>query len=106
MKKPKKCKKNIRKNNNYNGRNIYGQRCIAKFVKLDKETALDQYLAIMADIENTHGEAIEYTIDSSCFTREEAIQFSNKIARIMELRARMKGLGFVTGDFTLSQISA
>ena len=97
----KSTKKNI-----YNGRNIYGQRCIAKFVKLEKENALDQYLAIMADIENTHGEAIDYTIDSSCFTREEAIQFSNKITRIMELRARVKGLGFVTGDFTLPQIPA
>ena len=38
----KSTKKNI-----YNGRNIYGQRCIAKFVKLEKETALDQYLATM-----------------------------------------------------------
>ena len=102
----KQNKKSQKKHNKYNGRNIYGQRCIAKFVKLEKETALDQYLAIMADIENTHGEAIEYTIDSSCFTREEAIQFSNKITRIMELRARVKGLGFVTGDFTLPQIPA
>ncbi len=97
--------KNMRKNP-YNGRNVYGQPCIAKFVKLEKETALDQYLAIMADIEDAHGEAIEYTIDSSCFTREEAIAFSNKISRIMELRARLRGVGFVTGDFAIPQISA
>ena len=45
MKKVKKCKKNICKNNNYNGRNVYGQPCVAKFVKLEKETALDQSLA-------------------------------------------------------------
>ena len=102
MKKPKKCKKNIRKNNNYNGRNVYGQPCIAKFVKLEKETALDQYLAILADIENANGKAVEYTVDSSCFTREEAEEFGKKAERIMELRARLRDVGFVTGACQIS----
>lgn len=106
MKKQKNNKKNIRKNGIYNGRNIYGDPCIAKFVKLEKETAVDQYLAILADIENTHGKAIEYTVDGSCFTREEAIEFNNKLTRIMKLRARLRGVGFVTGDFSIPQISA
>ena len=102
MKKVKNGKKNTRKNNNYNGKNVYGQPCVAKFVKLEKETALDQYLAILADVENANGNAIEYTVDSSCFTREEAIAFSEKLERIMELRARLRGVGFVTGNCQIS----
>jgi hypothetical protein len=39
----------------FSGRNVFGQRCIAKFVKLEKETAVEQYLAILADIENANG---------------------------------------------------
>ena len=103
MKKQKKnAKKNIRKNGIYNGRNVYGDPCIAKFVKLEKETALDQYMAILADIENTNGKAVEYTVDSSCFTKEEAIAFGKKEERIMELRARLRGVGFVTGSCQIS----
>lgn len=98
-------KKSVRKNS-YVERNVYGQPCIAKFVKLEKDTALDQYLAIMADIENAHGKAIEYTIDSSCFSREEAIEFSNKISRITEMRAGLRGFGFVTGNLSIPQMSA
>ena len=102
MKKVKNGKKNTRKNNNYNGKNVYGQPCVAKFVKLEKETALDQYLAILDDIENANGKAIEYTVDSSCFSREEAEEFGKKVERIMALRARLRGVGFVTGDFQIS----
>ena len=101
MKKVKNGKKNVRKNN-CNGRNVYGQPCIEKFVKLEKETALDQYLAILADIENANGKAIEYTVDSSCFTREEAIAFNDKLERIMALRASLRGVGFVTGSCQIS----
>ena len=101
MKKVKNGKKNVRKNN-CNGRNVYGQPCIEKFVKLEKETALDQYLAILADIENANGKAIEYTVDSSCFTREEAIAFNDKLERIMALRARLRGVGFITGSCQIS----
>lgn len=104
MKKSTKSKR-IRKNN-YNGRNVYGQRCIAKFVKLEKETALDQYMDIIADLEASQGQTIEYTIDSSCFSCEEAEQFNNKLIRIMELRSRMRGYSFTTGGFFTPQISA
>ena len=102
MKKVKNAKKNTRKNNNYNGKNVYGQPCVEKFVKLEKETALDQYLTILADIENANGKAVEYTVDSSCFTREEAEAFGKKVERIMELRARLRGIGFVTGACQIS----
>jgi len=106
MKKVKNSKKNIRKNSNYNGRNIYGERCIAKSVKLEKETAVDQYLSVMADLEKHHGKTIEYTIDMSCFTAEEARAFNNKMTRILELRTRMRGLPFVAEDISFSHFVA
>lgn len=42
----KQNKKNIKMS-----RNIYGQRCISKVVVLKKETAIDQYVEILNDIE-------------------------------------------------------
>ena len=83
----------------FNGRNVFGQRCIAKFVKLEKETAAEQYLAILADIENANGKKIEYTVDGSCFTKEEANKFYDQIARMIALRASLKNTGFATVDF-------
>ncbi len=92
--------------NSYNGRNVYGQRCIAKFVKLEKETAVDQYLAILADLDTSKEKTVEYTFDSSCFTREEAIEFSKKITRIMALRSNLIGKPYVSVDITLPRFSA
>lgn len=83
----------------FNGRNVFGQRCIAKFVKLEKETAVEQYLTILADIENANGKKIEYTVDGSCFTKEEANKFYDQIARMIALRAFLKNTGFATVDF-------
>ena len=97
--------KHVRKDSIYNGRNIYGERCIAKFVKLEKETAVDQYLAILADLEANHGQTIEYTIDCSCFTREEGIAFNDRMTKICELRTRMRGLPFATGNVTLPRFA-
>ena len=32
------------------GRNVFGEVCIEKFLKLEKETAIDQYIEMMNDI--------------------------------------------------------
>lgn len=56
------------------GRNVFGEICVEKFLKLDRETALEQYVEMMNDI-TSHHEKIEYTIDSSCFTPDEAMRF-------------------------------
>ena len=39
------------KKSNRIGRNIYGQKCIAKEVTLNKETAVEQYIEVLNDIE-------------------------------------------------------
>ena len=44
-------KKKIKKNSRYNGRNVFGERCIAKFVTLEKATATEQYIEILEDLE-------------------------------------------------------
>jgi len=64
--------KNRSKKNN--GRNIFGEKCTEKFLKLNKETAIQQYMEMLKDIVS-HGGKIEYTIDSSCFSPAEAEEF-------------------------------
>ena len=39
------------KKNNRAARNVFGQKCIAKEVTLNKENALKQYLEVLNDIE-------------------------------------------------------
>ena len=48
-----------KKTSRYNGRNIYGQSCISKFVILRKETAMKQYFDALEDIEAHKGERVE-----------------------------------------------
>ena len=72
MKKNKKKTENIR----YNGRNAFGERCIAKFLVLEKETAMQQFLEALADIDAHKGKRIEYTFQlGKTFTHEEADAF-------------------------------
>lgn len=56
------------------GRNVFGEVCIEKFLKLERETAFEQYVEMMNDIISNR-EIIEYTVDSSCFTTDEAMRF-------------------------------
>ena len=66
------------------GRNVFGEVCIEKFLKLERETAIDQYIEMMNDIfSNKH--RIEYTVDSSCFTADEAKEFFELATRINQM---------------------
>lgn len=85
MKKNKKKTENIR----YNGRNAFGERCIAKFLVLEKETAMQQFLEALADIDAHKGKRIEYTFQlGKTFTHEEADAFRLQMDRITAFRAR------------------
>ena len=97
--KKNKSKKN-HKVNRYNGRNLYGQRCIAKTVTLEKETALEQYLDILDDVEahKRKGETLEYTVFSPGFTKEELEELNGAIERVMAFRARMNNTNFLTAE--------
>lgn len=78
-------KKNTRKNNNYNGRNIFGDRCVAKTLKLEKETAFDQCVQMLKEV-MTSEVRIEYTLDWTAMTEDEAIAIQDKLNRLLELR--------------------
>lgn len=82
-------KKSARKNNRYNGNNVFGQRCVVKTVKLVKEAALEQLLKIAQEVElaQTEGKRLEYTVDWTDMTEAEAMAVCEKIARLMGLRA-------------------
>ena len=72
------------------GRNVFGERCVEKVLKLNKETAMDQYIEMMKDLlVNGKNSSIEYTIDSSCFTREETEAFFESVEGINLLFAKM-----------------
>lgn len=72
------------------GRNIFGEVCTEKFLKLNKETAVQQYMDMMKDIVS-HGGEIEYTVDSTCFTPDEAEEFFKMAECINNMYASMAG---------------
>lgn len=80
-------KKQNKKNrkNNYNGRNIFGERCIAKTLKLEKETAFEQCVQVLKEV-MTSEVRIEYTLDWTAMTEDEAMAVQGKLNRLMELR--------------------
>jgi hypothetical protein len=101
----KKNKKNVKKRTRYNGRNVFGEACIAKFVVLKKETALDQYIEALDDIDAHKGVRIEYTfaLDKN-ITKEEAYDLSDKMEIIAEFRARAKEKSFFCGEVSVKAI--
>jgi len=81
-------KKHNKKNrkNNYNGRNIFGERCVAKTLKLEKETAFEQCVQMLKEV-MTSEVKIEYTLDWTAMTEDEAIAVQDKLNRLMQLRS-------------------
>ena len=80
-------KKQNKKNrkNNYNGRNIFGERCVARTLKLEKETAFEQCVQMLKEV-MTSEVRIEYTLDWTAMTEDEAIAIQDKLNRLLELR--------------------
>ena len=95
-------KKKMNKNNKksrYNGRNAFGERCIEKVVTLEKDTAVEQYLEILADMDKHHGENIEYTIlISKDFCQSEADELCKWIQKVAAFRALAQKKSFLRMD--------
>lgn len=103
----KKNKRNTKKTTRYNGRNVFGERCVAKTVTLQKDTALKQYLDMLDDIDSHPNEIIEYTIYlSKDITKEEADAIYAQIERITSLRAMMTHREFVQLSAVLPEFVA
>ena len=92
-------KKKIKKNSRYNGRNVFGERCIAKFVTLEKATATEQYIEILEDIYNHPGDIIEYTFTlSNDFSPSESEELYRWIDKVSALYAMAKKKDFCRLD--------
>lgn len=90
----KKSNQKSNKARRYNSRNIYGQRCVGKVLKLEKESAVQQLLDAQTDILNQNVN-VEYTIDCSCFTNNEELrEVYDRCTQILEFRAKLAGKGF------------
>ena len=99
----KKNKKNAKRNSRCNGYNVFGERCIAKTVTLQKETALKQYIDMLDDIDSHPGEIIEYTFYlSKDITKEESDEIYAQIERINALHAMKTKREFVQASMRLS----
>lgn len=76
--------KKSKKNNNYNGRNIFGERCIAKSMKMEPGIAYQQAIQIVDEV-LTSKVKIEYTLDWSALTSEETQAVMEKMNRYWNL---------------------
>ena len=95
----KKKSKKSNKKSHYNGRNVFGERCIAKFVTLEKATATEQYIEILEDIYNHPGDIIEYTFTlSNDFSPSEAEKLYRWIDKVSALYATAKKKDFCRLD--------
>ena len=78
----------------YNGRNVFGERCIAKFA-----TALKQFMEILDDLDAHAGMCIEYTFNfSNDFSPEEAAELHAQLDRVYALHAMSKNREFIRQD--------
>ena len=101
-------KKNTSKKAPKYGRNVYGDRCIVKEVEIQKENVLEQYTAIVDDIDahQQKGIALEYTVThSKDFTEEEIKYYGERFSLIMAFRAQIRGTRFETAHITLPNAS-
>ena len=102
------AKKNTNKKTPKYGRNVYGDRCIVKEVEIQKENVLEQYTAIVDDIDahQQKGIALEYTVThSKDFTEEEIKYYGERFSLLMAVRAQIRGTRFETAHITLPNAS-
>ena len=100
MKTKKNAKKNRKTVNNsaYTpGRNAFGQKAETHLVVLERETAFDQLMDCICQLD---GSTKEFTFDMRCFNghEEELDEIMAKISAILALRASMSGKPYYQVD--------
>lgn len=91
MKTKKKAKKNRTTHNNSTytpGRNIFGQRAETHLVVLERETAFQQIMDCICQLD---GSTKEFTLDCTNFNghEDELDEITAKVKAILELKARL-----------------
>ena len=87
MKKSKRKNNKNHKSNKYNGYNAFGEPCVSEFVKIEKETAAEQYIELCKNVKSfsDRGIKLEYTIVMPILTEEEQKEFNQKVEAAMRL---------------------
>jgi len=102
----KHMKKNTRKNNRHNGKNLFGQDCYTKVIKVEKETAMEQLMEVLDVLEGTPGSRTEYSLVFSDFTEAEIAEFDKKMLQILDLRSKMRGHGYGIDFFSFPSLAS
>ena len=78
------------------GRNIFGDKCKTKLIVLRKETALEQMVEAISQIDK---DDIEFTIDANCFkdSPEEYKELMRKVDIVLTIKAKALGLPYYEG---------
>ena len=90
-------KKHTKRTNTKIGKNVFGETCIVKELEIQKETAFEQYMKIIKDIEaySDRGIRLEYTVTfSKDMEQREIMELDETFAKITALRALSRGAGF------------
>ena len=64
----------------------------ARIIKVDKETAMDQLMEILALLDQTEQGPIAMEVPD--FTDEECFDFDRKMLELIALRAQLRGRGY------------
>ena len=84
----------MKKNNRYNHKNNFQRARYAKVIEIDKETAMDQLIAILSALDADNDNRAEYTLAFSNFTDEEVMEFDKKMLQMLALHSKMRGFGY------------
>ena len=90
-------KKSTKRTNTKVGKNVFGETCIVKEIEIQKETALEQFMKIIKDIEaySDRDERLEYTVTyAKDMEQKEIMELDETFAKITALRALSRGAGF------------
>ena len=60
-------------------------------VKLERETAWEQFLEAVGKLDDTLDDSTEYTMDFSCFSAEERRELEMKMTHALAVRAAVRG---------------
>jgi hypothetical protein len=75
----------------------------ARIIKMERETAIDQLLAVLAHLDATEQGPV--TMEFTDFTDEECFEFDKKMLEIIALRSKVRGRGYYI-DFQPSATAA
>ena len=89
-----------RKNKRSNSKRVNGY---ARIIKMEKETAIDQLLEVLAHLDAAEQGPV--TMEFTDFTDEECFEFDKKMLEIIALRSKVRGRGYYI-DFQPSATAA